>query len=118
MTRYPPSTIYRYLELPSTQRIRTHISHTPPTPLIHSTSAALDTIPEPSVPPTCPAVTTTTPSPSPTPALPSPSHPCTLTLSQYTYMQPKQQYTYHSHRNHRIHIGFHDNLTDRPKTTT
>ena len=34
MRRYPPSTIYRYLDLPYTQRIRTHNSHrhntTPP----------------------------------------------------------------------------------------
>ena len=129
MRRYRPSTICRYLDLPSTQRIQTHnshrhnttpslqtlvqapyplstyttqttatqtqthaqhspgshrigkvqtqssppstpprakhihIIHTPPTPLtpcttlIHSTSAALDTIPEPYVPPTCPAIT-------------------------------------------------------------
>ena len=27
MRRYPPSTIYRYLDLSSTQRIRTHNSH-------------------------------------------------------------------------------------------
>ena len=41
-----------------------HISHTPPTThiphtsLINNTSDALDTIPEPRVPPTCPALTT------------------------------------------------------------
>ena len=40
----------------------------PRTALINNTSAALDTIPEPRVPPTCPALTT--PHPSPTPALP------------------------------------------------
>ena len=51
-----------------------HISHTPPTPhiprttLIHNRSAALGTIPEPRVPPTCPALTT--PHTSPIPALP------------------------------------------------
>ena len=36
MCRYPPSTIHRYLDLPSTQRIQTHTSHrhntTPPLP--------------------------------------------------------------------------------------
>ena len=36
MRRYPPSTIYRYLDLPSTHRIRSHNSHkhntTPPDP--------------------------------------------------------------------------------------
>ena len=66
-----------------------HISHYPPTVLItrttlmHNTSAALDIVPEPRVPHTCPVLTTTTPHPSPTPALPSPSHPCTL--SAYTH---------------------------------
>ena len=66
-----------------------HISHTPPTPLIprttliHDTSAAIDTIPEPRIPPTCPALTTITPHPSPTPALPSTSH--YHTLSAYTH---------------------------------
>ena len=48
-----------------------HLHHLQTT-LIHNTSAALDTIPEPRVPPTCPALTT--PHPSPTPALPSTSH--------------------------------------------
>ena len=66
-----------------------HISHTSPTPLIprttliHTTSAALDTIPELRVPPTCHALTTTTPHPSTKPALPSPLHP--HTLSAYTH---------------------------------
>ena len=139
MRRFPPSTIHRYLDLPSTHIIQTHISHrhnatsplqtlvqapthsppTPPTlpqpkhrhtsntphvltglvkpksnPLIHSLthpslhprrsepntytshtlhqllfprntlipsmSALLHTLPEPRVPPTCPALTTTT----------------------------------------------------------
>ena len=41
----------------------------------------------------------------PSPALPS--------LSQQTH---KQQYIHHSHRTH--NIGYHDNLTDRPRTTT
>ena len=48
----------------------------------------------------------TTP-PDPTPALPSPS------------MQHKQQYMHHSHGNNRTHnIGYYDNLTNRPRTTT
>ena len=54
----------------------------PCTTFIRSTSAALDTIPELRVSPTCPALTTTTPHPSSTPALPS--------LSQHTHMQDKQ----------------------------
>ena len=94
-----------------------HISHTPPTSLIpcitliHTTSAALDTVPEPRV------------LHSPQPHLIHPPHqhcrqPRTITASQHTHMQHKQQYTHHSHSNHRIHIWYHDNLTDRPKTTT
>ena len=65
-----------------------HITHTPPTAhtprtiLIHNTSAALGTIPEPRVPPTCPALTT--PHPSPTPALPSTSHHHTLSADTHT----------------------------------
>ena len=46
-------------------------------------------------------------------------HPPTLTLSQHTHMQHKQQYMHHSHRNNRTHnIGYYDNLTNRPRTTT
>ena len=46
-------------------------------------------------------------------------HPRTLTLSQHTHMQHKQQYMHHSHRNNRTHnIGYYDNLTNRPRTTT
>ena len=46
-------------------------------------------------------------------------HPRTLTISHHTHMQHKQQYMHHSHRNNRTHnIGYHDNLTDRPMTTT
>ena len=34
-------------------------------------------------------------------------------------MQHKQQYMHHSHRNNRTHnIGYYDNLTNRPRTTT
>ena len=58
-------------------------------------SAAIDTIPEPRVPPTCPALTTTTPPPSPTPALPSPLHPHTLPV--YTRASQSQQRP-HPHR--------------------
>ena len=42
----------------------------------------------------------------------------TLALSQHTHMQHKQQYTHRNHSNHHIHIGYHNSLTDRPKTTT
>ena len=111
MRRYPPNTIHRYLDLPSTHRIQTHrigkaqtqtshpltphrakhihISQTPPNPPIprttpiHNTSAALDTILEPPVPPTCPGLTTATPHQSPTPALLSTSH--HHILSAYTH---------------------------------
>ena len=160
MRRCPPNTIHRYLELPYTQRIQTHISHrhntthtsiswskptthsppTPPTPpqpkhrhtpnippvltrlvkpkpnplihspplsihsapcqththlthstnsripritLSHSTSAALDTRPEPRIPPHMPCTHHNHTSPIPTPALSSPSH--THTLSAYTH---------------------------------
>ena len=61
---------------------------------------------------------------SPQPHLPRiPHHHCrhhrTLTLSQATHMQHKQQYIHHSHRNNRTHnIGYYDNLTDRPMTTS
>ena len=75
---------------PQAKHIHIHISHTPPTPLIrhttliYSTSAALDTIPEPRVPPTCPALTTTTPHPS---SHQHCRHPRTLTLSHHTHKQ-------------------------------
>ena len=43
-----------------------------------------------------------------------PSHP----HSTHT-LQHKQQYMHHSHRNNRTHnIGYYDNLTNRPRTTT
>ena len=82
-----------------------HISHTPPihiqrTILIHNTSAALDTIPERRVPPTCPALTT--PHPFPTPALPSTSHHHTLSAdthaTQTTVYSPQSQQPPHPHR--------------------
>ena len=38
MCRYPPSTIHRYLDLPSTQRIQTHTSHR------HNTTTPLPTL--------------------------------------------------------------------------
>ena len=46
--RYPPSTIHRYLDLPSTQRIQTHISHR------HNTTPPLQTLVQAPYPlPTC-----------------------------------------------------------------
>ena len=90
-----------------------HILHTPPPPLIPRTTL-LDTILEPRVPPTCPALTTTTPHASHTPALPSPSHPQTLSIDTCNTNNSRHI----SHRNHHIHIGYHDNLTVKPKTTT
>ena len=74
------------------------------TTLIHSPSAALDTIHEPGVPPTCLALTTTTPHLSPHQHCHQPHchQPRTITLSQQTH---KQQYTHHSHSKDRIHIG-------------
>ena len=87
----------------------------PPTPLT-STSPVLDKTPEPRVPLNH-ALTATTPHPDLTPALPSPSHPHTLTA--LTCMQHKQQYMHHIHSNKRTHnIGYYDNLTNRPRTTT
>ena len=84
---------------------RIYILHTPPTPLIPRTtltssmSAALDTMPEPCVPPTysCPVLTTTTH----TQSHQHYRHP--FTLSQHTHLQHRQQYTHHSHR---THIGY------------
>ena len=38
MCRYPPSTIHRYLDLPSTQKIQTHTEH------IHNTTPPLPTL--------------------------------------------------------------------------
>ena len=83
-----------------------HISHTPPTPhiprtaLIHNTSAALNTIPEPRVPATCPVLIT--PHPSPTPALPSTSHHHTLSAdthaTQTTVYESRSQQPPHPHR--------------------
>ena len=89
-----------------------HISHTPPTPLttlISSTSPVLDKTPEPPLPPTA----TTSPR--------TPHQHCRQprTLSQDTHRQHKQQYMHHSHRNNRTHnIGYYDNLTDGPRTTS
>ena len=78
-THHPPPTPPRAKHI--------HISHTPPNPhiprttLIHNTSDALDTMPEPRVPPTCPALTT--PHPFPIPALPSTSHHHTLSADTH-----------------------------------
>ena len=152
---YPPSTIHRYMDLPSTHIIQTHVSHkhttnpTPPdksgkdqtNPLIHSnpstptpsranpyTSHTLHQLLSCIAPPLHytqypnhvyhPHVMR-----SPQPHLIHPPeqhcrHPRTLKLSQHTHMQHKQQYTHHSHSHHHINIGYHDNLTYRPKTTT
>ena len=60
MCRYPPSTIHRYLDLPSTQRIQTHTSHR------HNTTA-----PDPG------------PNPLPTAHLHHPHH-----CNQNTYTRP------------------------------
>ena len=148
MRRYPPSTIHRYLDLPSTQRIQsrtshrhnttpplhtlvqapyllptyiTHTiatktqthdqhSHTPPTPhiprttLIHNTSAALDTIPEPRVPPTCHALTTT--HAFPTPVFLSTSH--HHTLSTDTHATQTTVYASQSQQQRRPHAHIHN----------
>ena len=87
----PPQPKYRHISKPKPNPLipsphtpprlkHIHISHTPTplitrTTLIPSTSAVLDTIPEP---PTYPALNTTTPHPSLTKHC---SHPCILTLS-------------------------------------
>ena len=84
---------------------------------VSCTSVALDTIPESRVPPTysCYAFIPTTPS--------RPEHQHlrqsrTLTLFQHTQIQQKQQYMHHSYRNHRIQIGYQDNLIERPMMIT
>ena len=87
-----------------------------PSTLFHSTSDALDTTPQPRIPPTCSAFTTTRPHQSLTQTLPSPSHPHSLSI--HTCDTNNIIHTPQSHINYRIHIGYHDNLTDRPKTTT
>ena len=85
-----------------------HMSHTPPTPLT-STSPVLDKTPEPRVPL---IHALTAPRPYTSTAV-------TLPLSQHTHMQHKQQYMHHSHRNNRTqNIGYYNNLTNRPRTTT
>ena len=97
---------------PRAKHIR--MSHTPPTPLT-STLPVLDKTPEPCVP-LIHALTVTH-----LPRTPHQRcrHPRTLTLSQHTHMKNKQQYMHHSYRNNRTHnIGYYDNLTNRPRTTT
>ena len=93
-----------------------HMSHTPPTPLttlISSTSPVLDKIPEPRVL-LIHTLTVTTPPRTPHQYC---RHP--RTLSHHTHMQHKQQYMHHSHCNNGTHnIGYYDNLTIRPRTTT
>ena len=53
MRRYPPSTIYRYLNLPSTQKIQTHKSHilTPHHPSRPWSKSPTHSPPTPSTPP-------------------------------------------------------------------
>ena len=68
-------------------------------------------MPEPRVPPTCTHHTSFTPHTS-VPINLASSH----SLSRHTCNTNNS--TRISHINHRIHIGYHDNLTDRPKTTT
>ena len=83
------------------QATHIHIAHTSPTPLIprttliHSTSTALGTIPEPRVSRTCPAVSIITPHPTPTSAWPSTSH--SHTLLAYTHAT---QTTVHASQSH------------------
>ena len=94
------------------------MSHTPPTPLttlISSRSPVLDKTPEPRVP-LIHVLTATKPPPAPHEHC---RHPRILTLSQHTPMQHKQQYMHHSRHNNRTHtIGYYDDLTNRPRTTT
>ena len=99
---------------------QTQSSHplTPPLLSCHQIHSTLDRIPEPRVPPTCPALTTTIPHPSLTPALPSPSHP--HTLSAYTYATQttvhasQSQQTAHPHR---VPRQPHRQTKDYPMTT-
>ena len=95
-----------------------HILHNSPIPLSHITSAELDTIPEPHIPPTFHALTTTTPHPSPTRVLPSPSHP--HTLSAYTHATqptvPESQSQQPPHQ-YRVPRQPHKQTKDDPITT-
>ena len=190
MRRYPPSTIHRYLDLPSKQRIQTRTPHrhniTPPlqtlvqapyqlpTYTTHTTATKTQThvqhspcsyrigkVETQSSHPLTPPLHPTRPEPNTytshilhqlltshaphssitrqlrsTPYLnhvyhphvpysphlihPPHQHCCqhhTITHPQQTHMQHKQRYTNHSHSNHLIHIGYHDQRTDSPKTT-
>ena len=96
MRRNPPSTIYRYLDLPSKQ-FQTHNTPrhnaTPPSlaqavhPLSHNTTP---TKPQTNIP----------------------LSPCSSTIGKAQSSRPQR------HRNNLIHnIGYHDNRTDRPRTT-
>ena len=87
----------------------TNSSHSRTT-LIHNTSAALYTIPEPRVPPTCFAFTT--PHPSPTPATSHHHTPSADTHATQTTVHASQSpHPPHPH-------GYYGKLTGRPKTTT
>ena len=118
MCRYLPSTIQRYLDLPSTQRIQTHTSHrhntTPPLPTL--VQAPYTTQPKHRHMSNILPVPTGLVKPKPNSLI---HFAVTLAPSQHTHMQHKQQYMHHSHHNNRIHnIGYYDNLTNRPRTTT
>ena len=119
MRRYPPSTIYRYLDLPLIQIIPTHNKHRhnttsqtlaqaahplPPPNIIHTTATKTQThIPHsPHILKhvTCTRQTTCTThirthrndtSPDPTPALPSPSHPHILAAQTTLHMSQSLQ---------------------------
>ena len=99
---------------PTPSRVKhIYISHTPPTlpiprtTLFPSTSTALDNVAEPTY--SCPALTTTTLPPSCT-------HP--RTLSAYSHPTQTIKDASQSLQPPHPHIGYQDNLTDRPKTTT
>ena len=86
-THAAPSQTDAHLTYSTNSSHPTH--HTP-----HNTSAALDTIPEPRVPPTCPALTT------PHPALPSTSH--HHTLSADTHATQTTVHASQSQQPHRV----------------
>ena len=105
----------------ASRQTHTHLTFSPNsshTTLIHSTSAALNTIPEPCEPPTCPALTTTTLHLSPTPALPSTSY--SHTLSAYTYAAQTTVHASQSHQPphpHRVQRQPHGQTKDNHMTT-
>ena len=110
MRRYPPSTIHRYLDLPSTQRIQTHTSHG------HNTTTTLPTLVQaPYLLPTNTTHTTATKQNTDTrPALPcshwivkaqpQSSHPLTPLSTHTAQSQTHTHVTHSTYASHHTHL--------------